>query len=205
MTPKAFHHMIKNRYYFKLFGLLCTITLGCGTHNTSTPSAPATPPTVSSDCSYGIQTFNKMASASISNQIKEVSLQNRIPEDLKTLYPTARDAWNRALRANVYSSDYQCNSLEPLPKVSQLDVDRLTDYQKFFFLLAQYKYGSYPAESKDTLKKLGWIEMADPKKRMEGMVKALLISNCHGDFNNLNALVKPTPLPENIEDCLTTN
>ena len=141
MISKTFHDMIKNKY-FTISGLLCALAFGCGTQNTNKPSAPVLPPTVSSDCTSGIQTFNKMASESISSQIREISRQNRIPEDLKILYPSARDAWNSALRANTYSSDYQCNSLESLPKISQLDVDRLADYQKFFFLLTQYKYGA---------------------------------------------------------------
>lgn len=199
--------MILNRNYIAFF-LLGVVLISCGSASDRKTSASdsAPPPAVSSDCQYGIQTFNKMASKAIMNEIKDIKAsKGHIPQDLIVLYPKAKEAWNRALGANVYSSQYSCTTLSPLPKISDINPAALEEYQQFFFHLAEYKYGPYPTQSRDQFTKLAWIEKADCKKRMESTVRAALISNCHGDFEDLNKLVKPVLLPENIEDCLTAD
>lgn len=196
--------MILSRYYL-VFPFLYLITVSCASQSDPKPppSNSSATPSVSSDCQYGIQIFNKMASTSIINEIKEVKRNyGEIPEDLKILYPKAKDAWNHALQTNVYSKEFSCTALSSLPKISQVNIEELQDYQKFFFLLAKYRYGPYPAESRDTLKRLAWIEKADSKTRMENTVKATLISNCHHEFEEVNQLVAPILLPKNVEDCL---
>lgn len=78
--------------------------MGCGTSKPSTSTSPVITKTVSSDCNSAIVNFNSTASRNIMDEIATINkIHKGIPEDLKELYPKARDAWNNELR-NVKSS-----------------------------------------------------------------------------------------------------
>lgn len=183
--------------------------MGCGTSKPSKSIPPVIAKTVSSDCNSAIANFNSFASGSIIDEIATINKNhNGIPEDLKELYPKAKNAWNNELRnvKSSYTKNYTASLLLPptIQLYSNWKSESMEDYQKFFLLLAEYSYGKYPSGSKDTLKRAGWVEKSDCKKRMESMVKYGLISRCGNSIEEVRELINPTPLPEKIEDCLLT-
>lgn len=182
--------------------------IGCG--STSKPSEsnpPIIKKTVSADCNSAIANFNSSASGNIIDEIATINkIHKGIPEDLKELYPKAREVWNNALR-NVksnYSKDYTATSLvsPTIQSYSNWKTQWLEDYQRFFLLLTEYQEGVYPSGSKDTFKKQAWIQKADGKKRMESMVKYGLTQSCGTSIEEVGELINPILLPEKIEDCL---
>jgi hypothetical protein len=181
--------------------------IGCGSSNKKASTPPVISNTISSDCNTAIETFNKSATGNIIDEIATINnTRKKIPEDLRQLYPKARDAWNKALESvkSNYTKDFTAMTLEPLTirSYSNWKSEWLEDYQKFFLLLAEYRYGDYPSGSKDTLKRLAWIEKADAKERLEGIVKNSLNSRCRNSNEEVRILIKPALLPENIEDCV---
>jgi|GEM_PF-1950546 len=181
--------------------------LGCGVSKPSKNNSPVITKTVSTDCNTAIENFNRAASGNIKDEIAAInSTHRKIPEDLKELYPKARDAWNRALSnlKDNYSKEFAATSFAPLTiePNSNWKSQSLEDYQVFFLLLTAYRYGDYPSDSKDTLKKMAWIEKADCKKRMERMVKHGLIARCENSIEGVRNKINPILLPDKIEDCL---
>ena len=143
--------------------------LGCGTSKPSRSIPPVITKTVSAGCDTAIVNFNSASSGNIKDEVAIVNINyNGIPEDLKELYPKARDAWNKALR-NVksnYSKNFTATSLMPptIQSYSNWKSESMEDYQRFFLLLAEYSYGKYPSGSKDTFKKAGWIRKQIAKR-----------------------------------------
>jgi len=183
--------------------------MGCSSSKPTGNTSPVINKSVSADCNTAIVNFNSFASGNIKNEIATINtMRNGLPKDLKELYPKARDAWNYELRniKSTYSKNYTASSLLPptIQSYSNWKSESMEDYQKFFLLLAEYSYGKYPSGSKDTLKKAGWIEKSDCKKRMESMVKYGLISRCGNSIEEVRELIDPILLPEKIEDCLLT-
>ena len=161
----------------------------------------------SSNCDYGIQIFNRQAAGAVMSDINSIySKRGSIPEDMRRLYPAAKNAWNRAL--NHVQSNYTSGYTEPT--LDGLTIETIKDwrnknlegYQTFFLLLAEYMYGKYPEETHDVLNKTGWIEKADAKKRLDAYVKVMLNSNCYStNSQSIKQQLNPVLLPDSIEAC----
>ena len=192
-----------------VFTAILFSVMSCGVSKPSENTPPVTTKSVSADCNSAIVNFNSFASGNIKNEIVTINtMRNGLPEDLKELYPKARIAWNNELRniKSSYSKNFTASSLLPptIQSYSNWKSESMDDYQWFFLLLTEYSYGKYPSGSKDILKKAGWIEKADCKKRMESMVKYGLISRCGNSIEEVRELIDPILLHEKIEDCLLT-
>lgn len=190
-----------------VFILILFSVMSCATSKPSESIPPVITKTVSADCNSAIANFNSFASGNIIDQIATINKKHKgIPQDLKELYPKAREAWNNELRnvKSSYSKDYTTLSLETptIQSYSNWKTQWLEDYQRFFLLLTEYREGKYPSGSKDTLKKQAWIEKADCKKRIESMVKYGLTQSCGNSIEEVGELINPILLPEKIEDCL---
>ena len=124
--------------------------MGCGTSKHLGSTSPVITKTVSSDCNSAIINFNSSASGNIKDEIATIiKIHKGKPEDLKELYPKARDEWNRVLGniKSCYSINFTASSLES-PKIqsySNWQSQFMEDYQRFFLLLTEYRYGDYPA------------------------------------------------------------
>ena len=163
--------------------------------------------TGSSDCDYGVRIFNQQAAGAIMSDIGSIySTIGSIPDDMRRLYPAAKTEWNSVLNhvQRNYSSGYTVTVLKGLTteEVKNWRNKNLEDYQRFFLLLAEYRYGKYPAQTHDILKQLGWIEKADAKKRLDAYVKNMITTKCHSiDSESIKRLLSPVLLPDSIEAC----
>lgn len=120
--------------------------MGCGSSKPSESIPPAIARTVSADCNSAIANFNSFASGNIIDEIATINKNhNGIPDDLKELYPKARDAWNKALGdvKSSYSKNFTATSLMPptIQSYSNWKSESMDDYQRFFLLLSEYSYG----------------------------------------------------------------
>jgi hypothetical protein len=151
-----------------------------------------------SECQHLINTFNEISIYKITYQLQQVNeRRNGMPEDLKALYPDARNAWNDAL--DVLSS----SGLETYQGAySDWKNKDLSNSQKFFFLLTQYAEGDYPQGTKDTQKLEAWIESADIKKRFNTLLMHVQRSCSPVSLNEVKTQLPHAMLPVNIEDCL---
>lgn len=163
--------------------------------------------TGSSECDYGIDLFNKQAAGSVIKDINLVySKNNTIPDDLKKAYPAARDSWNRLLKEvqRNYTNTYEITSLDNLTseEIRNWRNKNLKDDQIFFLLLAEYRYGAYPYQTNDMEKKAGWIEKANPKKRLEAYISNAIKGNCYSlSSEKIRKKLNPILLPDSIEEC----
>lgn len=184
--------------------LISVIFSNCCSKNSTTQTKPVS--TGDPTCDYAIKSFNENASVLIIRDIRKIySNRGSIPENLKQLYPAARNAWNTALSdvKNRYTNSYTVGSLNGLTTavVEEWGNKNLEDYQKFFLLLTEYSWGVYPKQTIDLEKKAGWLEKGDVKRRFEAGLKPLT-EDCHSrDIDLVKKLIAPKFLPENIEDC----
>ena len=187
-----------------LFSFCCSKKPHNGTDSKIDVTAESTG---SSQCDYGIDLFNKQAAGNVIKDINLVySKNNAIPDDLKKVYPAARDTWNRLLKEvqHNYTNSYTVTSLDKLTSEEIRDWrnKNLKDDQVFFLLLAEYRYGAYPYQTNDMEKKAGWIEKADPKKRLEAYISNAITGNCYSlSSEKIRKKLSPILLPDNIEDC----
>lgn len=159
-------------------------------------------------CDQAIQTFNNNSGGNIQFDIEAIfSKRGSIPDDLRNAYPAARNKWNNSLRdvrknyAN--SATYIENNLDNLTieQIKDWRNQNLEDYHVFFILLTEYAYGKFPEGTHATMEKEGWIEKADPKKRMEANVKNIIISNCTIiNAESVRQMINPKLLPNTLEE-----
>lgn len=190
---------MKNAYC--LYSVLLIVVCSCQRPDSASSSVPQTHvSSYSSECQHFINTFSEVSIYKITRQLQQVNeRRNGIPEDLKALYPDARDAWNGALGAlsssslETYQGSYRDRGWEDT---------YLSNSQKFFFLLTEYAEGNYPQGSKDTFKQAAWVESADIKKRFDALLNYAERSCLPVHLSEIKAQLHPKKLPENIEDCL---
>ncbi|WP_439484508.1 hypothetical protein [Cyclobacterium plantarum] len=165
---------------------------------------------INSDCSRSIDIFNKFSTENIIYEIIEVSKGGSRINELKILYPEARDTWNKGLSEieSSYSSDWSGITDADLESdqneeifnsiLNQGDGEPIT----FFELLTELKYGRRPVNSRDVLRSAGWDEKANVKNRLNVMVKILKRDCRNQNLSQVRNLLNPIELPQNFEDCL---
>jgi len=80
-----------------VFILILFSVMSCATSKPSESIPPVITKTVSADCNSAIANFNSFASGNIIDQIATINKKHKgIPQDLKELYPKAREAWNNS-------------------------------------------------------------------------------------------------------------
>lgn len=195
---------MKNNFF--LISLLCLISTSCS-KKTTIPGIGKQNIDVSvdSNCAYGITKFNKVVTE---NLIRDIIHANKVQsnnlEDLKVLYPKTRAVWNRALNgiASNYSANWTSASInldDEGAYTNHFDQNR----KDFFEILTEIVHGPPPSNRHDSMGLAGWKQQASMKTRLDGAVRALLKSNCHGnDSGTIRRLLKPLLLPEKFEDCL---
>jgi len=197
------------RYYKKSFWFLsiCFSFIGTSCSKNIMSGNAGSTSTVDSDCTHSINIFNKYTTGNLIKEIQVVNERGSRIDELKVLYPKARDAWNKGLGQieNSYSSDWSGVTgvqIEEDPFDTVLNQGEEKP-KNFFELLTNLRYGSRRVSRHDVLTRAALAEKSDIKRRLDGIVNATLKSDCRNlSTSELRSQLNPMKLPQKFEDCL---